>query len=90
MRVLSGVGVDDASLVEGSGRAHVPAGGAARALGEVGAVVVHDLDLLAAGEELGVGVVEVVDAAQAADWPEEPRSQTSGIWAGRGRTSTEA
>ena len=28
--------------------------------------------------------------AQAADWPEEPRSQTSGIWAGRGWTSTDA
>ena len=57
--LLAGGGGADAQ--GGEGLAPVD-GAAAGPLGEVGAVVVHDLDLLAAGEELGVGVVEVVDA----------------------------
>ena len=73
MGLLAGGGGTDAqggeglAPVDGAGAgAHDAAGCAVDwgpwALGEVGAVVVHDLDLLAAGEELGVGVVEVVDA----------------------------
>ena len=71
---VDGVGVDDASLVEGSGRAHVPAGGAAQAhvdaagveggqggeaLGHLERAVVHGHDTTRAHTDAAGGVQDV-------------------------------